>query len=109
MKAGYFVLVYAIVVLVGGVIGYVKAQSILSLATGIIASLALALSAYAMITNRVQGFYATLGISAFLCIFFVYRFIATAKFMPGGLMSILSLLVVIALLLGGIPKRDQYE
>jgi uncharacterized membrane protein (UPF0136 family) len=105
MKSGFIVLAYAVFVLIGGFIGYIKAESIFSLATGVIASLALALSAFAMITNRIQGFYISLALSTILCIFFVYRLIVTTKFMPAGLMSILSLLVVISLLMGGIPKN----
>jgi uncharacterized membrane protein (UPF0136 family) len=104
MKSGFIVLLYAVLVLIGGFIGYVKAASIFSLATGVAASLVLALSAFAMITNRIQGFYVSLFVSALLCVFFVYRFVITTKFLPAGLMSFLSALMVLCLLLGGIPK-----
>ena len=105
MKASFIILIYAVGVLIGGFIGYVKAASIFSLATGVFASLALALSAFGMMTNRIQGFYAALSVSTLLCLFFLYRLLITSKFMPAGLMCIFSAVAVISLLLGGMPKK----
>jgi uncharacterized membrane protein (UPF0136 family) len=104
MKSGFFILIYAVAVLIGGFIGYIKAASVFSLATGVAASLILALSAFAMIKGRFQGFYVALSVSTLLCLFFLYRFLITTRFIPAGMMAIISLLAVLSLLLGGIPR-----
>jgi uncharacterized membrane protein (UPF0136 family) len=87
--------VYAIFLAVGGVIGFTKAGSRPSLIAGL-ASAAGALLALALSTQSLTW---GMGLGALLAIllaaFFGYRFaVKTRKFMPAGLLAILSVVVV---------------
>ncbi len=91
------VFIYAFMVLAGGVIGFAKANSIPSLIMGTSFSLALFGGAIGMVRGRSISFYFTMALTAVLAIFFGYRLILTGSFMPAGLMSILSLIVLFTL------------
>lgn len=91
---GWIVLTYALLVFLGGIFGYIKAGSTASLIMGVIFAVALSTSAFAMFNEKIVGLYLSLGTTAVLAAFFVYRFVLTGNFMPAGLMSILSLAVL---------------
>jgi uncharacterized membrane protein (UPF0136 family) len=80
---------YALTVLAGGLAGYAKAGSIPSLAAGILFSGCAAFGAYQTSNNPVSvhtGMFASgtlLGVMG-------YRYMMNAKFMPAGLVAILS-------------------
>ena len=101
----WIVLIYGILVAIGGIMGYVKASSTASLVAGCVSGLALAGSAVAMMRGSYQtGWWIALVVAILL----LGRFGSAAlsggfKFMPGGLVIILSL-IVIALLLA---QRSQ--
>lgn len=89
--APWLILLYALLVLVGGIVGYVKAQSKPSLISGIISGIAL-LAAWAIsLQNLDVGLAIATGLAIVLLIVFALRFRKTNKFMPAGLMAILSL------------------
>src|SRR5262245_22734159 len=96
----WLVLIYGILVAVGGVMGYVKANSMASLIAGGISGIALVGSAVAMM----RGAYTTgWWISLIVALLLLGRFGSAAlsggfKLMPGGLVIILSLIVIAALL-----------
>lgn len=96
---GIIVLVYALLVLVGGIIGYMKAQSVASLMMGVLSSLFLSISAFSVIRGNRLGLFFSFALTAFLGAFFIYRFILTHHFMPAGLMCVLSAIVLTALLM----------
>jgi len=96
----WVVLVYGILVAVGGVMGYVKKGSTPSLIAGGISGLALVASAVAMM----RGAY-TVGwwISLIVALLLLGRFGKVAltngfKMMPGGLVIILSVITIVVLL-----------
>jgi uncharacterized membrane protein (UPF0136 family) len=92
--------VYAALLGVGGLIGYVKAGSKPSLIAGSISAL-LALAALAIsINNYNLGVALGLLLSISLFIFFGYRYAATTrKFMPSGLLAVVSLIVLAVMFL----------
>lgn len=101
------VIVFAFIILAGGVVGYVKAGSILSFAVAAIASSALILCGLL----GYQGKYGALVTSALLVIaldfFFIYRVIKTEKLMPAGALALLCTLVCIPLL--SFLKNEAYK
>lgn len=94
----YVVLVYGLLLLVGGMIGFAKAHSYPSLYMGSLSAILVITSAVFMLKGVARASYFALGLSALLAIFFTYRFIFTMKFMPAGLMAILSIITVLILL-----------
>lgn len=86
--------VYAALVATGGVIGYLKAGSIPSLAAGLSFGSVLGVGAYLTSVNP-NNYYLTFGTSAVLGSLMGYRFVNSGKFMPAGLIAILSLGMVV--------------
>lgn len=82
--------IYALLVLIGGVIGFVKSGSTASIVMGSIFGLLLLLSSFLIHKKLVWGLYLSILLTAFLALFFGYRFMNSYKFMPAGLMCILS-------------------
>jgi uncharacterized membrane protein (UPF0136 family) len=82
-------LVLCVLVAVGGIIGFLKAQSRASLISGIVSGALLGAAYYVSGRNASQGM--TLGavICAVLCIVFGIRFKKTGKFMPAGMLLVL--------------------
>ncbi len=99
----YFI-VFGILTIVGGVIGYVQASSLPSLIAGSVAGLILLAGAFLMGRKRIPGLIVVLVASLALAGRFVPVFLAEGGFMPEGLMSVLS---VIGLLVsvGALIKR----
>ena len=95
----WFVLIYAILVAVGGIMGYVKAQSSASLIAGVLSGLFLAGSAIAMMKGSYQaGWWIALIVTIALLVRFGIAAMNEFKMMPGGMVIILSLIVLIVLL-----------
>lgn len=89
--------VYGLLLLVGGIIGYATAQSLMSLLMGGACALISFIAAFGIWKGCQISKYMALTLSSLLTLFFGYRFWLTQKFMPGGLMLIISLAVVIFL------------
>ena len=89
--------VYVTLLMVGGIIGRIKAGSNISLLTSAIFAFLLALCALGI----VRPFYIADILIGLLAVFFVYRFIKTRKFMPSGMLIIFSLVVLAVLLVNG--------
>ncbi len=100
MMAAWLVLIYGLLVAAGGVMGYAKAGSLASLLSGGLAGLVLIGSAVAMLKGAYQaGWWVALIVALLL----LGRFgsVALSKgftLMPGGLVIILSVIVIAALL-----------
>jgi uncharacterized membrane protein (UPF0136 family) len=87
--------IYIVLLLAGGVMGFVKAGSKISLITSAIFALLLALCVRGIITP----FYVADVLVALLLVVFGMRLAKTKKFMPSGMMVALSAVVLAVLLL----------
>ena len=95
----YIVLVYGILVAAGGVIGYVKSKSMPSLISGLLFGTLLIGCSVFILNGDIRATYVALVLSLALLVIFFFRFRASKKFMPAGLMIILSLAASITLIL----------
>ncbi|RWS13718.1 hypothetical protein B4U79_00473 [Dinothrombium tinctorium] len=85
---------YAAAVAAGGIIGYAKAGSVPSLAAGLLFGSVLGVGTYLTSVNP-NNYHLTLGTSAVLSGLMGFRFYKSGKFMPAGLVTVLSLAMVI--------------
>jgi uncharacterized membrane protein (UPF0136 family) len=92
--------IYAVLLAVGGLFGYLKAGSRPSLIAGI-ASALIALAALALsIGNNRLGVPLGMILAIALFLLFAYRYaVKTAKFMPSGLLAVVSLVVLAVMFL----------
>jgi uncharacterized membrane protein (UPF0136 family) len=88
-------LVFSILVCAGGVVGFLKAKSKASLIAGLVSAALLALSYSISGRNVKQGLIMGAVVSALLCIMMGIRFGKTKKFMPAGMIAVLSLIETI--------------
>lgn len=84
---------YSLILLVGGVIGYLVAGSLASLLMSSIFAILLIGSLFVIRISPQKGTRAILGLLVLLALFFGYRWY-TIKFMPSGLLCIASLVVL---------------
>lgn len=87
----YAIWIYATITLLGGIFGFVKTGSAISLISAGLLSLALDISGFFVFQGKKRAQSITLGILACALAFFGYRFFLTLKFMPAGLMIALTL------------------
>ncbi|MBW4593789.1 MAG: hypothetical protein KME46_12970 [Brasilonema angustatum HA4187-MV1] len=87
-------LAYGVVALVGGIIGYRKANSKVSLISGGISGLLLIIAAFVQFQGQTWGLTLAAAITAILVITFGVRLVKTRKFMPAGVMAILGLVAL---------------
>lgn len=97
MEIDYVSFVFAALVAVGGIFGYIKAQSTPSLIAGLVFGVILAVGAY---INSAKLFanpnsYLLLVACIVLGAVMGYRFYKTQKFMPAALIALLSTMMVI--------------
>lgn len=90
-NAGWVVLIYSLIVFIGGIFGHLKSASTASLICGIVFGVILFMSAIGMFHNKLFSAYAALISTFLLDAFFSYRFLLTWKFMPAGMMLFISL------------------
>jgi uncharacterized membrane protein (UPF0136 family) len=87
--------IYAVLLIVGGVIGFVKAKSRPSLIAGVVSGL---IAIGCIVINRTYnedgGYSVALVLAIILFLFFGNRALKTQKFMPAGMLSIVSVLVI---------------
>ena len=93
-------IVYAILLMVGGLMGFLKAHSKMSLITGLISGLLVLLSYVIGKKNPKSGYLYIAAISLCLGMFFLNRYMHTHLFMPGGLMFLLSMTTFTVVALG---------
>ncbi len=88
--SAWTVLIYALLILVGGMIGYNQAHSLPSLIAGVTFSLLLFACAIGMFKRSILAYTLSMVFILLLTFFFTYRYVLTAKFMPSGMMAIIS-------------------
>lgn len=96
--ASWITLLYGIFIFLGGLMGHIKAGSTASLISGVSFGVLLVLAAFGMFRDHLLPAYFALILTLVLDAIFTYRWLLTFKFMPSGLMSLLTLGVLAALL-----------
>src|SRR6266850_3549738 len=99
----YFI-VFAILTIAGGIIGYVKAGSMASIIAGSISGVLLLLAAWLMPEHQAAGLIIALIVSLLLAGQFIPKFFRTFKVMPAGLMSVLSAIGIIVAIAAWLRK-----
>lgn len=104
MKPGQIVLIaYALVLLAGGTAGFVKGSTASLIAAGTLGVLSIA-SFVVSRKNLTRGYYAGFGIAVVAAGGMGKRWAESGKFMPAGMVVVLS--VFVAILLLARAKRD---
>ena len=99
----YFI-VFGILTIAGGIVGYVKAGSVISIIAGSISGILLLLAAWLMPDRQAAGLIVALVVSVLLAGQFVPKFFSTHKVMPAGLMSLLSVLGIVVAIAAWLRK-----
>ena len=99
----YFI-VFGLLTIVGGVIGYAKAGSTASIIAGSISGILLLGAAYLLSDHLALGLAVAALISILLAGRFVPAFIKTGHLMPAGLMSVLSVIGIIVAIVAWMKK-----
>lgn len=99
------ILIYGLVILLGGVVGYLKAKSQVSLLSGIGSGISLVVAWFICRQMPVVGLGLATLLAFVLCIVFVLRFLKTRAFMPAGLMMVFSLAASVLFLFGLLSTR----
>ncbi|XP_032420877.1 transmembrane protein 14C-like [Xiphophorus hellerii] len=97
---------YALFVSAGGVIGYAKAGSITSLVAGIVFGLAAAVGVY-LTSQNPRNVWLSLGTAGTLAVVMGLRFVNSWKFMPAGLMTLASVLMLTRIIFGMLKLRQH--
>lgn len=90
-------LIFGILAIVGGAIGYKQAGSQMSLMSGVISGLLLLIAAYLLFGGNALGPLISGIVSLLLIIVFIIRLAKTRKFMPAGLMIIFGVINLVTL------------
>ncbi len=93
--ARYYFIIFGLLTIVGGVIGYLKAGSVISVVAGGISGVLLVVAALLLPQHLVAGLILAGLVSFLLAGQFAPKFFRTGALMPAGLMAILGVLGVI--------------
>ena len=99
----YFI-IFGLLTIVGGVIGYVKAGSTASIIAGGISGIVLIAAAFLLPGNAPLGLIVAGIVSIALAARFIPAFMKTGKVMPAGLMAVLSAIGVVVAIVAWIKK-----
>ncbi|XP_041847577.1 transmembrane protein 14C-like [Melanotaenia boesemani] len=97
---------YAALVSAGGVIGYLKAGSVTSLVAGLLFGLLAAVGAY-LASHNPKNAWISLGTAGTLAVVMGLRFLSSWKFMPAGLMTLASSLMLVKIIVGMLKTRPH--
>lgn len=99
----YFI-VFGVLTIAGGVMGYVKAGSTASIIAGSVSGILLLLGAWLIPQNQTAGLALSGIVSLLLVGYFLPKFFRTHAVMPAGLMSVLSVIGVIVAIATWVKK-----
>jgi uncharacterized membrane protein (UPF0136 family) len=99
----YFI-VFGALTIIGGIVGYIKAGSVASIIAGSITGVLLLVAAFLLPEHRTIGLATALIVSLLLAAQFVPKFLRTGRVMPAGMMSVLSVIGIIAAIVAWVKK-----
>ena len=99
----YFI-IFGVLTILGGVIGYLRAGSMASIIAGSISGILILVAALLLPGNVVAGLALAGVISLLLAGRFLPAFIRTGEFMPAGMMSLLSIIGIIMAVLAWVKR-----
>jgi uncharacterized membrane protein (UPF0136 family) len=99
----YFI-IFGLLTIAGGIIGYVRAGSMASIIAGGISGVLLLVAGFFMPEYRAAALATALIVSLLLAGRFVPAFLKTGAAMPAGMMSILSLLGIVVAVVAWFKK-----
>src|SRR5205823_12983229 len=99
----YFI-VFGILTIAGGVVGYVKAGSLPSIIAGSITGVLLLVAAFLLPEHHAVGLATAFIVSLLLAAQFVPKFVRTGRVMPAGMMSLLSVIGIIVAIVAWAKK-----
>src|SRR5438309_4899720 len=99
----YFI-VFGVLTILGGIVGYVKAGSAASIIAGSITGVLLLVAAFIMPEHRVAGLANALIVSLLLAAYFMRPYLTTGALMPAGTMSVLSVIGIIAAIVAWVKR-----
>jgi len=99
----YFV-IFGLLTIAGGIMGYVKARSVVSVIAGAITGVLLIVAAFMLPEHRELGLVLALLTSAILAAQFIPRALRTRRIMPGGMMSVLSVIGIVIAIAAWVGK-----
>lgn len=102
----FFPILFGILTIVGGLMGYIKAGSTTSLMAGGISGALILLFATMWLKNSKMGWMGTFLVTLVLGGWFANKFLATGAMMPAGMMVVLSLINMLVLLINRNPKTS---
>ena len=92
---GIVILVYGLLVLGGGIVGYTASGSMASVIAGGASGLGLLASGLGVLRGKDMGFLMAPILTVLLTAFFGYRLVQSGEFMPSGLMTALGFVTLI--------------
>lgn len=99
----YFI-VFGILTIAGGVIGFVRAGSVASIIAGAITGILLLIAGWVLPEYRAVGLATALVVSLLLAGQFIPKFLRTGKAMPAGIMSLLSVVGIVMAIVAWLKK-----
>lgn len=99
----YFI-VFGALTIIGGIVGYIKAGSVASIIAGSITGVLLLVAVFLLPEHRMVGLATALMVSLLLAAQFLPKFLRTGRVMPAGMMSILSVIGIIAAIVAWVKK-----
>jgi uncharacterized membrane protein (UPF0136 family) len=90
----YFI-IFGLLTIAGGILGYVKANSTASLIAGSISGVLLVVAALLLPGQVAAGLVIAIIVSLLLGGRFVPAFVRSGKFMPDGIMAVLSVIAIV--------------
>ena len=99
----YFI-IFGLLTIIGGVIGYASKGSMASIVAGSISGILLLVGAFLLPNNATAGLAVAGIVSILLAGRFIPAFMKTGDFMPAGMMSILSAIGIVVAILAFLKR-----
>ena len=99
-----YLLVFGVLTIAGGIIGYVKAGSLISVVAGAITGILLIVAGVILHAHRRLGLGLGLLTSLVLAAQFIPRLLRTGRVMPAGVMSLLSVIGIVITILAWVER-----